>query len=156
MQVDNDDTLTAQIEAEFEKEKAAKNLGGRPKKKYKDLTSTSAKHDRLRPILDTCLHFCESEEISFDAFLGELGKYYYNSVGDDFKKAKIFTTIANGDDPFEKHTMSVPRSLAFKDFARLGQKPYDDIKKLLDPVLKLGRLIDMVFFSSNDLFFFSK
>ena len=140
MQIDNDDTINAQFDAEFENENCfAKSRGGRPKKLFKDLTSTTTKHDRLRPILDTILLFCEDEEVPLDQLLGELGKYYYNSVGDDFKKARMFSTIANGDDPFEKHTMSVPRSLAFKDFAGLGQKPYDDVKKLLDPVLKLGR-----------------
>ena len=152
MQVDKDDTLTAQTYAEFENEESAKSLGGRPKKLFKNLTSTTAKHDRLRPILDNLLHFCETEELPLDELLGHLGKYYYHTVGDNFKKAKMFATIANGDDPFEKHTMSVPRSLAFKDFARLGQKPYDEVKKLLDPVLKLGRLIDTIFFSSNDFF----
>ena len=153
MQVDADETLTAQTNAEFEKEKFAKNLGGRPKKLFKDLTSTTAKHDRLRPILDKCLRFCEDEEIPLDELLGHLGKYYYNSVGDDFKKAKMFTTIANGDDPFEKHTMSVPRSLALKDFARLGQKPYDDLRKLLDPVLKLGRFIQKSIYQSFHMTF---
>ena len=144
MEVEVDDTLTKQTDAEFENEKFAKSLGGRPKKLFKNLTSTTAKHDRLRPILNNCLRYCEEEELPFDEFLGELGKYYYNSIGGDFKKAKLFGKIAEGSNPLEKHTMSVPRSLAFKDFAGLGQKPYDDVRKMLNPVLELGRFIIII------------
>ena len=123
-------------DAEFSKSK-----GGRPAKLYSDLTSTSARHDRLRPILDQCLNFCEEQKISLDKLFGELGYYYYNWHGDDHIKAKMFGMISKGENPFEKHTMSVPRSQAFKDFCRLGQKPYDQVKALLDPVLKLGKFI---------------
>ena len=76
-----------------------------------------------------------------DKLFGELGYYHYNSVGDDYLKAKMFGMISKGENPFQKHTMSIPRSLAFKDFCRLGQKPYDEVKALLDPVLKLGRFV---------------
>ena len=113
------------------------------------MTSTTAKHDRLRPILNNCLLFCEEEELPFDEFLGQLGKYYYNSIGDDFKKAKLFGKIAEGANPLEKHSMSVPRSLAFKDFAGLGQKPYDDVRKMLNPVLELGRFKIIISFHYN-------
>ena len=132
----NDDKLTEATNSEFSKSK-----GGRPKKLYNDLNSTSARHDRLRPILDTCLNFCEEQKIPLDKLFGEMGFYHYNSVGDDYLKAKMFGMISKGENPFQKHTMSIPRSLAFKDFCRLGQKPYDEVKALLDPVLKLGRFV---------------
>ena len=128
--------MTEATNSEFSKSK-----GGRPKKLYNDLNSTSARHDRLRPILDTCLNFCEEQNKPLDKLFGEMGYYYYNSVGDDYAKAKMFGMISKGENPFQKHTMSIPRSLAFKDFCRLGQKPYDEVKALLDPVLKLGRFV---------------
>ena len=139
-----DEELTKATDAEIQKSK-----GGRPKKLFKDLSSTTSRHERLKPIMDNCLKFCEEEELPFNEFLGHMGKYYYNTVGDDFTKAKLFDLISKGQNPYEKHSMSVARSLAFKDFCRLGQKPYDEVRKLLDPVLQLGRFKNINNYNNN-------
>ena len=97
-----------------------KSRGGRPKKLFSDLESRSQRMERLRPIYDQCVEFCENESLQFYEFLGLIGKWFYNSKVDDPAWSKLFKAVACGDNPLIKHNMTVERSMCFKQMCHLG------------------------------------
>ena len=115
MEIDN------QYEREFvDYELKSTRSRGRPKKTFESLTSRSQKLERLRPIFQSCVQFCQSENLEFYELLGSLGKLYYFKEKNDPLLAKLFKQIEAGENPLIKHSMTVERSLCFKNMCRLG------------------------------------
>ena len=115
MEIDN------QYEREFvDYELKSTRSRGRPKKTFESLTSRSQKLERLRPIFKSCVQFCQSENLEFYELLGSLGKLYYFKEKNDPLLAKLFKQIEAGENPLIKHSMTVERSLCFKNMCRLG------------------------------------
>ena len=115
MEIDN------QYEREFvDYELKSTRSRGRPKKTFESLTSRSQKLERLRPIFKSCVQFCQSENLEFYELLGSLGKLYYFKEKNDPLLAKLFKKIEAGENPLIKHSMTVERSLCFKNMCRLG------------------------------------
>ena len=119
------DDVDMEIDNQYEREfvdyelKSTKSRG-RPKKTFESLTSRSQKLERLRPIFQSCVQFCQSENLEFYELLGSLGKLYYFKEKNDPLLAKLFKKIEAGENPLIKHSMTVERSLCFKNMCRLG------------------------------------
>ena len=126
---DSDDYLPEDIDMEIDNQyenemvdyelKMSKSRG-RPKKTFENLTSRSQKLERLKPIFQSCVQFCQSENLEFSELLGSLGKLYYFKEKNDPLLAKLFKKIEAGENPLIKHSMTVERSLCFKNMCRLG------------------------------------